>query len=152
MSNLAIGRVILKFNYSVLVQKSFSLLNSNFILNLHIVYKFDNWPRNPTSNFPLKKYLLGTVKLIRNIIKSKFIYFGQGIAFYREGSWSFDNKFARSVVIRAVDNSSSSHTDNKKKKKLFSVNVQDQLLVLIVAMLQQKKNRFNFSKANTKFA
>ena len=143
MSNLAIGRVILKFNYSVLVQKSFSLLNSNFILNLHIVYKFDNWPRNPTSNFPLKKYLLGTVKLIRNVIKSKFIYFGQGIAFYREGSWSFDNKFARSVVIRGVDNSSSSH--------LFSINVQDQLLVLIVAMLQQKKNRFNFSKANTKF-
>ena len=38
MSNLANGRVKLKFNSSVFVQKSFSSLYSNFILNLYIVY------------------------------------------------------------------------------------------------------------------
>ena len=29
-----------------------------------------------------------------------------------EGSWSFDNDFARNVVIFGVDHSSLSHTDN----------------------------------------
>ena len=36
MSNLANGRVILKYNNSVLVQKIFSSLCSDFILNLYI--------------------------------------------------------------------------------------------------------------------
>ena len=42
MSNLANGQVILKFNNSILVQKSCSAFYSNFILNLrHInVYKW----------------------------------------------------------------------------------------------------------------
>ena len=35
--NLANGRVKIKFNDSILVQKSFSLLFSNFILNFYIV-------------------------------------------------------------------------------------------------------------------
>ena len=54
MSNLANGREILKFNNSVLVQKSSSSLYKNFILNLYIVYELNNWPRNPTNTFPLK--------------------------------------------------------------------------------------------------
>ena len=74
MPNLANGRVILKFNNSVLAQKSSSSLYSNFILNLHIVYERNNWPRNPTNNFPLKNCLFGTVKLVRNAIKNKFTY------------------------------------------------------------------------------
>ena len=37
MSNLAYGRVILKFNSSVLVPENSSSLYSNFILILHIV-------------------------------------------------------------------------------------------------------------------
>ena len=50
-SNLANDIVILKFNNSVLVQKSYSSLYSNFILNLYIVYKLNNWPHNLTNNF-----------------------------------------------------------------------------------------------------
>ena len=42
MPNLANGRIILKFNNSVLVQKNSSSLYSNFILNLYIVYKLNN--------------------------------------------------------------------------------------------------------------
>ena len=77
MSNLANGRVILKFNNFVLVQKnSSSLLYSNFILNLNIIYELHNWPLNTTNNFPLKTCLLVTVKLVRNTVKSKFIYNG----------------------------------------------------------------------------
>ena len=81
MYDLANGRVILKFNNSVLVQKSSSLLYHNFMLNLNIVYELNNWPRNPTNNFPLKNYLFGTVKLVRKVIKSKFVYNGEGISF-----------------------------------------------------------------------
>ena len=43
MPNLANGRAILKFNNPVLVQKSLSLLYSNFILDLYIVYNLNNW-------------------------------------------------------------------------------------------------------------
>ena len=45
------------------------------------------------------------VKLVRNIIKSKFIYNGKGIAFEGKGSWSFGNDFARNAVIFGVDDS-----------------------------------------------
>ena len=76
MSNLANGRVNLKFNNSVLVKKSFSSLYSNFILNLYIVYQLNTWPRNPANNFILKIVLFGTVKLARNTIKSKLTYNG----------------------------------------------------------------------------
>ena len=71
MSNLANGRVILKFNNYVLVQKISSSLYNNFILNIYIVYELNNWPCNPTNNFSLNNCLFGTVKLVRNAIKSK---------------------------------------------------------------------------------
>ena len=54
MSNLANGRVTLKFNNSVLVQKSPSLLYCNFILNLYIVLELNTWRLKPTNNFTLK--------------------------------------------------------------------------------------------------
>ena len=62
--------------------------------------------------------MFGTGKLLRNAIKSKFTYNGQGIPFDGEGSWSFDNAFARNAIIFGVDNTSSSHTDNRKNNFL----------------------------------
>ena len=59
MSNLANGRVNLKINNSVLVQKRFSSLYSNFILNLYIVYELSTWLRSLANNDTLKNcYLL----------------------------------------------------------------------------------------------
>ena len=72
MSNLANGRVILKCNNSILVQNSFSSLYSNFILNLYMVYDFNNWPHNPTNSFPLKNFFKQTAKVVRNAMKTKF--------------------------------------------------------------------------------
>ena len=63
MSNLGNGRIILKFNNSVLVQQNYSSLYSNFILNLHIVPEINNWLRNPSNDFTIKNCLFGTVKL-----------------------------------------------------------------------------------------
>ena len=64
--------------------------------------------RNCINNFTLKNSLFETVKFVRMTIKSKFVDNCQGIAFFREGSWSFGNDFARNVVIFGLDNSSSS--------------------------------------------
>ena len=44
MSTLANGKVSLKLNNSVLVQKNSSSLYGNFILSLYIVYELNNWP------------------------------------------------------------------------------------------------------------
>ena len=104
MSNLANGKVHLKFNNSVSVQTFCSLLYSNFISNLYIVYELNAWPCNPTNNFTLKNCLFNTVKLIRNTKKSKFTYNGRGIAPDGKGCWSFDNDTTRNVVIFDVDN------------------------------------------------
>ena len=64
MSNLANGRVILKFNNSVLLQKDFSSLYSNFILNLYLFCELNNRPCNTTNNFNLKSCFFGTIKLV----------------------------------------------------------------------------------------
>ena len=68
------------------MQRSSSSSYSNSILNLYIVYELNNWQRNLTNNFRLKNCLFGTVKLVRNAVKSKSIYNGWLIAFDGEGS------------------------------------------------------------------
>ena len=118
MSKLPNSRVNPKSNNSVLVQKSFSSLYSNFILNLYIVYELNTWSCNLANNFTLKIVLFGTVKLVRNSIKSKFTYNGQGTTFDGEGLWNFGNDFAINIVIFGVDNSSSSTTNNRKNNFL----------------------------------
>ena len=75
-----------------------------------------------------------SVKIIRNVDRTKFTYNGQEIAFDGKGYWSFDNDYAKSVLTFVVDNSLSSHTDNLKNK------MKDQLKVLIIVLVQQKKN------------
>ena len=91
---------------------------NNFILNLCIVYELNNWPRNRTNNFPLKKCSFGAVKLVRNTFKKKFSYNGPRKAFDGEGSWSFGNGFARNVVIFDFDKFSSYHIDKLKNNFL----------------------------------
>ena len=81
MSNLANSRVILKFNNSVWVEKSYYSLYSSFILILCIVYELNNWPQASINNFPREFFLFGRVKLVRKAIKNKFMYHGSGIAF-----------------------------------------------------------------------
>ena len=93
-------------------------MNNNFILKLYIVYQLNTWPRYPTSNFTLKNCLFGSVRLTRNVDKSRLTYNGQGIAFDENDLWSFDNDSARNAVIFGVDVSSSSHTNNPKNNFL----------------------------------
>ena len=47
------------------------------------------------------------------------MYSDYGIAFDWAGSWSFDNEFAKNVIIFAVDKSLLSHADNCINKFLL---------------------------------
>ena len=107
MTNSANGRLSLKLNNSVLVQKKTSLLYISFILNSYILFELNKWPLYPTNNVTLKNCLFGKVKLTINAGKSTFTYNGRGI--------SFDGN----VVLFCVDNISSSHTDDNKKNNFL---------------------------------
>ena len=57
--------------------------------------------------------------MIKNGDKEKYVYSRYGITFDSGDSWSFDNDFARNVIIFGVDNSSPSHVDNRKNNFLM---------------------------------
>ena len=65
--------------------------------------------------FMLKSGLLGATNVVKNNDKCICMYSGYGIAFVGAVSWSFDNDFARNVVIFGVDNKSLSYSDICKK-------------------------------------
>ena len=76
--------VKLKFKNSVFVQNSSSSLYSNFIWSLYIVFEWNDWPRFPTNSFTIENCLFGTVKLTRNVDKSRFTYNGWGMAILKK--------------------------------------------------------------------
>lgn len=55
------------------------------MLNVCIAYELYNCSSNHRYSFTLKICTFGTVKLIKNAIKSKFIYNDRGIAFNGAG-------------------------------------------------------------------
>ena len=87
--------------------------------------------------------------MTKNVDKSKFTYNGQILAFDGKGFWSVINDIARNLVIFGAGNSSSPHTDNPKHYFLM---LEEGPLILMIALVQQKKNSINFSKADTKFS
>ena len=52
-------------------------------INLFIVYELDTWSRDLNSDFTLKDWLFGGVKLARNSDLDKYIYSGYGIGSIR---------------------------------------------------------------------
>ena len=59
--------------------------------------------------------------IVKHSDEEKYVHSGYGIAFDRKGSWSFNDDFARNVIIYRVDSSSSPHTDNLKDDALVLV-------------------------------
>ena len=76
MSNLGNGKGILKFTNFILIQRINFSFYRNFIINLHIAYELNTSQPNSNTNFTLKNCIFGTVKLTRNVDKSKFSYNG----------------------------------------------------------------------------
>ena len=66
-------------------------------------------------NFTIKDCLFGGTSILKKSDKEKWVYSGYGIAFDGKGECSFDNDYARTVIIFKVNNSSSSQADNLKK-------------------------------------
>ena len=94
--------------------------------------------------------MFGATNIVKNSDKEKYIYSGYGITFGSAGSWSFDNGFARNVVIFGVDNSSSSHSDNRQNN--FLVLGEGPTYVINGRFgSPEKKFSINFTKSNTKF-
>ena len=73
------------------------------IANVYIVCDLNAWPRNP-NNLKFKNCLFGATNILKTSNKEKNIYCGYGVTFDNADSWSFDNDFARNVIIFGVDN------------------------------------------------
>ena len=63
------------------------------------------WPRKPINNLKFKNCLLEATNRVKNSDKEeKYVYSGYGITSDSAGSWSFDNVFARYVIMFGADN------------------------------------------------
>ena len=139
----------IKFDKGPLAVEQINYLTK--IVNVYIAYDLNAWPRKPTNNFKFKNCLFGATNIVQNSEKEKYLYNGYGITFDSAGSWSFDNEFARNLLISfGVDNNLSSHSDNRKnnflilgKSPTYGINRS--------FGSPEKKFRINFTKVNRKF-
>ena len=85
------------------------------------------------------------------MIKKKYVYSRYGVTFDRAGLWSFDNDFARNVIIFGVENSSSSYSDSGKNNVLILGGEGPNYGINGRFRSPEKNFSISFSKANTKF-
>ena len=57
------------------------------------------------NNSKFTNCLFEVTNIVKNSNEEKYVYSGHGVTFDSEGSWSFDNDFARNVITSGVDNS-----------------------------------------------
>ena len=103
-------RIGIKFDKESLAIEQNNYLSK--IANVCIVHDLDARPRNLTNNFKFKNCLYGATNIVKNSDKENNVYSGYGTAFDSAGSWSFDNDFARNVVILGIDISVDFGLDN----------------------------------------
>ena len=119
-------------------------------MNVCIVFDLHPWSRNPAKNFKFKNCLFEATNVVRNSDKEKYVYSGYEITFASAGSWSFDNDFARNIIIFGVDNSSSSYFDNRRNNFL---KLGEGPTYVINGSFGSPEKHFSiiFTKANTNF-
>ena len=107
------GKIRIKFNGSFLNRFPPTMLHRN-VVNTYTVYEATSDHKDikyPT----LENWLFGSVKLTKNADIDKYIYFGFGIGFDRQASFSIGNETSKNAIIFGVDMSSSTKIDNRKK-------------------------------------
>ena len=67
----------------------------------------------------MKNFLFGATNVLKNSDKEKYLYGRYWIAFDSRGSRSFEDDFAKILIIIGVDDSSPSHCDNGKNNFLI---------------------------------
>ena len=91
----------------------FAVKQNNYLtktVNVYIVYDLDAWSGNPADNFKFNNCLFWTTNIVKNSDEGNYLHSGYGAT----DSKSFDNDFARNVIIFGVYITSSSHSDNHK--------------------------------------
>ena len=73
------------------------------IANVYIVYDFEAQPKFSLRNFTLKNCLFGATNILKYSDKGNCVYSDYKIAFDGIGEWSFDNVYARDIIIFEVD-------------------------------------------------
>ena len=87
-------------------------------MNFYIVYEITSDHKD--INYPtLKNRLCGSVKLTKNADIDKYGYFGYGIGFNRQSSFSIGNETGKNVIIFGFNMSSSTKIENRKKDILI---------------------------------
>ena len=86
------------------------------IIIYFIISELDTWSRKLNSDFNLKGYLFGGVKLAENAEPDKYVYSGCGIGFDSGLLFSIPNfDWGKNVIFFGVDMSSSVDINNKKR-------------------------------------
>ena len=88
------------------------------IVNFYIVYDLDAWPRNPSNKVKFKNFLFRPTNIVKNSDKENYVYSEYGMTLDNAGSQSFDNNFAKNIILLGVHKSSSSHSENWKNNFL----------------------------------
>ena len=111
------GEIRIKFNGSFINRLPPTMPHTN-VVKIYIVYEITSDYKD--INYPtLENCLLGSVKLTKNADIEKYRYFGYGIVFDRQPSFSIGNETGKNVIIFGVDMSSSTKIDNRKKDILI---------------------------------
>ena len=108
------GKIRIKFSGSFLNRFPSTMPPRN-IVNIYIIYEITSDYKD--INCPtLENCLFGSVKLTKNADIDKYGYFGYGIAFHTQSSFSIGNETGKNIIISfGVDMSSSTTMDNRKK-------------------------------------
>ena len=94
------SRIRLKFKGSCQKQEDKAIFTHQNVVNLFIVYELDTWLRDLNTDFTLKDYLFGSVKLTKNADPDKHKYSCYGIAFDPRSEVSFtDGTMGKNTIF-----------------------------------------------------
>ena len=65
--------------------------------NVNIIYDLGKWQSSPFRNFTLENCLFGSINIVKDNVKEKYVYSGYGIAFDGKSSWILINHSAGNV-------------------------------------------------------
>ena len=140
-------KIRVTFNGSFLNRFPPTIVHGN-IVNIYIVYGITSDYKD--INYPtLENCLFGSVELTKNEYIDKYGYFGYGIGFDRQSSFSIGNETGKNVIIFGADMSSSTKIDNRKKDILILGKGPTQGLESTLSAEKLYSN--NFTNKNTKF-
>ena len=114
------SRIRLKFKGSYLKQEDKAPFTPKNVVNLLIVYELDTWSQELNTDFTLKDFSFGSVKLTKNADPDKHKYSFSNLRFDSRSEFSLpDRSMSKNAIIFGVDMSLSLHLDNKKKDILI---------------------------------